>query len=248
MNSTPHHEFAAGLAAHAAALDAGPAPVERVLAGARRRAVRRRAATAVVGVVVLVGAAGGLGIAFGGSHGAGTHKVPPGQRSNPVSPRHEPVVTQQDGLAPGQKAWGSDPVVASGTEDGVPWQVTVKVKPDASLIAVGLWLNGVRADFSTEGADSRTPPLKPPMGFEGADGTDWIFLVPDDAAVVAWTGTDGFRHDTPTLPARSYGPLGDMRLAVFPSSRMNAQPGDEFVGYDAAGRQLQIYWSVFVPH
>ena len=252
MNDIRQSELEAVLAVRARGLDVGPAPVEATLAGARRRVTRRRAVTAVVGVIMIAGAAGGLGMAFRGSHSAGIQQVPPGQRSSPPdlsnpsasgSPRHIPAFTQED---------GQGDVAASGTEDGVPWQVLItdRVGSDGGrTIGMVLKKGGALAESTTNGVG--------PVGAGGlteamtltAQGLDseWVFLVPSNITDVAWTGTDGFRHDQATLPARSYGPLGDLRLAVFPSSRMNARLGDEFVGYDANGRQVAVLGAVLPP-
>lgn len=242
MNGIPVQEFTAALAAHADCVAAGPAPIDRVLAGARRRAARRRAAVAVTAAAVIAGVAAGLGGAFSGSHGSGTQQVPPGQRSSAPgksdppahrSSRHIPAFTQQ----PGQ-----GDVVASGTEDGESWQVTMTIDTsstgartlrleltDAGAVVDG---GGFRDDASNaDGAEAQMT-LLPTYA--------WFALVPPDVVDVAWTGSDGFRHDQATLPARSYDSLGELRMVVFPSRQMDMQVGDRFIGFDAFGRQVRV--------
>lgn len=227
MNNTSFEEFTAELAAHAGSVDAGTAPVDRVLVGARRRSSRRRAALAVGGTVVL--GAAGLGIAFSGSHGSGTRQLPPAQHSSnpsgPLSGRHIPVFVQRAGRGD---------VAADGTEDGVSWQVVITDKAGSDgghTLTMVLRKGGAVALTTTTG----TVPGASTGSMALAEGSAWVFLVPSNVTDVAWTGSDGFRYDQATLPPRPYGSLGELRLAVFPSTEMNVRAGDEFVGYDAAG-------------
>lgn len=252
MNEIPQRAFESALAAQARSVEVGVPPIDAVLAGARRRADRRRA-VAIGCAVALVGVAGGLGFALGRS--SGSREMPPGHPTNTASGqrsagpppsgagiRHVPETTAYDGLAPGQRPMGEAPVVASGTEGGLPWQITFTVKPDGTFARLAMWkATGSKIMDETEGDPSGGAPVAAPLIFTGSSLGPLVFVVPMDTDKVVWTGRDGFRQETPTLPAHSYGPLGELRMAVFPSSLMRPQPGDEFTGYDASGKQLTTY-------
>lgn len=195
------------------------------------------------GAAVIAGGASGLGIALGGPHRSGTQQVPPGQnsslsleRSRPsrhVQPRHVPAFTQQA---------GQGDVVASGTDNGMPWQVTMTTDAKSggaalvrlTLTNAGSYVDdvGFRDDPSSVGAMETQKTVLPTY--------EWFSLVPPDVTDVGWIGADGFRHDQPTLPARPYGSVGEWRLVVFPSRAMNMQVGDRFVGFDSGGRQVVV--------
>ncbi|GAA1963961.1 hypothetical protein [Catenulispora subtropica] len=265
MNEIPQRAFQAELAARARSLDVGAPPIDAVLAGARRRAGRRRAVAAVVGVVVIAGTASALGIAFAGS--SGVRQLPPGQRSStpalahtsqaapnsaPVTvpgPRYVPHVTVQAGLAPGQTAPDNHPVVASGTTDGKPWQASVYTGPDLtgekgkSCDLLALWMAGQRLILSSDCVAGATDPLATGqstvmIGNSQAEQV-WMFVVPHGTAKVAWEGTDGFRQEMAVLPLPAPFTQG---VVVFPNSgAFHPSEGDKFVGYDATGKRLDTY-------
>ena len=248
----PQRAFEAALALRAEALDIGAAPVDAVLTGARRRAARRRTALAMTAVAVLAGTASGLGVLLTGS---GSGKVGPGRQSgipetsSPASAaaaiRHVPAtVSQYDGLAPGQQAQSSDPVTASGVEDGLPWEISVHFAPDQKTLEAKFWKAGVLVKSETIGPPTPDTPLTAPMTFPGSGLSSLFFLVPKDTAYVVWTGQDGFRKVVQTLPAHRYGSAGELRLAVFPGGLMTPQVGDEFTGYDASRGKQMVYLRV----
>lgn len=247
----PQRAFEAALALRAETLPIAPAPTEAVLTGAHRRAARRRTALAMTAVAALAGTASGLGVLLTGS-GAGAGKMEPGRQSSitetsasasaAAAIRHVPAtVSQHDGLAPGQQAQSSDPVTASGVEDGLPWEISVHFAPDQKTLEAKFWKAGILVKSETISPPTPDTPLRAPMMFAGSSLSSLFFLVPKDTAYVVWTGQDRFRKVVETLPAHPYGSAGELRLAVFPGGLMTPQVGDEFTAYDASrGGQMVL--------
>lgn len=241
MNGIGQHELEEALAARAESLSPGVAPADAVLAGARRRGVRRRAAMATVGVLAVTGAAFEVGSLSGGSSsttvapGASTLTAP-GTASTMAghsSPsRRVPVVTQQAGLAPGQQPMAPGDVVASGTVDGTPWQFVVTDTQEqvgyhwsTQLFIGGTRRAAISGDANTKG-DIGTG------GTLGDTDSATIFgFVDRSVAKVVWTGPDGFRQEAVAIPTD----FDRQSVVVFPDS-VKMVYGDTLTEYDVSGK------------
>lgn len=221
--------------------------------------------TAVLGTAAAVGVIGGVGLAFGGGS-SGSAPVPPGIRSQSPSsmtvttdpgPRQVPRVASRPGPAPGQKSPDGRTVLASGTTNGKPWQVTEffnahpatqdsvfgQLRPgEGPCLELRYWLAGTMAaeGYSCGGGG----PVR--GGYTQILNSDsdqeWVFLVPEDVVKIAWIGTDGFRQEVRVAPARDYAGFGRLGVAVFADSGVaQAKAGDRFVGYDSAGKEVGEY-------
>lgn len=176
-----------------------------------------------------------------------------------AGPRQVPSVTLDAGPGSGPAAPDGREVMAAGTSNGQPWLVTELYKADPAghdpeggtftgsgpCLELTLWFRGWKAaDGFTcmNGAISRGAM---PQNVSDAGGQDWLFLIPEGVVKVAWIGTDGFRQEMPVLPARSYGAMGRLGLAVFPNQgTTQIKEGDRFVGYDAAGNEVGEYMRI----
>lgn len=272
MNDIGQHELERVLTARAESLVPGVAPTEAVLAGARQRGVRRRAAVATAGMLTVAGAAvevGTLGNGSAGTTAVSTGHSPatrssasePGAAGRSTSgysfpPRVAPVVTQQAGLGPGQRAMAPGTVVASGTVGGTPWQVVVTdtpgqtvYGPDNTVLASGMYHWTIQLLIAGKDVSDASGATKI-KGDIGADGFSYgdinmatIFGIVDaNVAKAVWTGPDGFRQEAVAIPTG----FGGKSVVVFPDS-LRMEWDDKFVGYDAAGVPIKTLFQLSKP-
>ncbi|MFE7192762.1 hypothetical protein [Kitasatospora sp. NPDC057541] len=121
-------EVARALSGLAGTVEAGPAPYAAVLAGGRRRAVRRRASLGGVLALALLATAGGVAAVSGGVGG-------PAAGSATVAVSSADVAAVLPGAAPAGAQGSRDPLVPTriqvlaGTEEGRPWSVWAALWP-----------------------------------------------------------------------------------------------------------------------
>jgi hypothetical protein len=133
------------LETRAIGLEPAPVPSEGILAGARRRTVRRRTGLASVAVLATVGLTAGA-VSATGTAGGGRRATPgvattnPDPAMKPAKPAKPwvPRFSYQPGLAEGQTPIQNSllypaGVVISGTVDGVPWQLQAAHVVDPSV-------------------------------------------------------------------------------------------------------------------
>lgn len=246
MNDITQSALEGVLTARAESLTVGSAPVDAVLAGARRRGARRRATVAAAGVLAVAG----VGAEVAGLGGSGSVSAGAGVR------RWVPVVTQQVGLAAGQRPMSGEQVIASGTVDGAPWQAVMTEKTDPAAtdpmfaaallnqkvvgaakmtcVHVALWVAGALSGDGAGCGQEASPTVGEILPGFYVEGTKtqatFMAMVSGDVTKVVWSGKDGFRQEVVPLAT----PFPGVRLAVFPD-RVQMLPGDDFAEYNSAG-------------
>lgn len=261
MNDIGQRDLEAVLTARAESLEPGTAPVDAVLAGARRRGTRRRIATATAGVLAVTGVAvevstiGGSGGPTAVSVGMSPKPPVPTHRSmaSPgpgTSNRQAPTVTQQAVAVSDPQAFRKPVVFATGTVDGKPWKMIgtegsggpfydpkgeLSMEHGYSWLAQ-LWIGDtltVQCGGVSKGHDDAG-------GHFCSSGTNQVtsaFGFVDAHAVSAvWTGPDGLRYSAVPLATAFSG----LKLVVFPL-QVAGNPHDAVV-VDPAEGGLQTFY------